>query len=68
VLVLLPGHAPGELTALVDRIHPIKAPDDGTAGLLESQGIASLWRRYELPHGRRYALLAPPAGRTAHER
>ena len=66
VLVLLPGHAPGELTRLLDRIHPVKAPDDGTAGALESEGIASLWRRYELPQGRRYALLGPPAARTAH--
>lgn len=65
VLVLLPGHAPGELTRLIDRIHPIKAPDDGTAGVLESAGVASLWRRYELPQGRRYALLGPPAARTA---
>lgn len=64
VLVLLPGHASGELTRLLDRIHPGlihpgKAPDDGTAGTLESAGIASLERRYEVPQGRRYALLGP---------
>ncbi|MGH8322901.1 MAG: hypothetical protein ACRETD_03740, partial [Steroidobacteraceae bacterium] len=60
VLVLLPGHAAGDLTRLLNRIHPIKTPDDGTAGTLTSEGIASLLRRYEVPQGRRYALLGPP--------
>jgi 4-amino-4-deoxy-L-arabinose transferase-like glycosyltransferase len=60
VLVLLPGHAPGELTHLVERFRTIKSPDDGTAAELRSRGIASLERRYELPQGRRYALLGPP--------
>ncbi|HEY6927084.1 MAG TPA: glycosyltransferase family 39 protein [Steroidobacteraceae bacterium] len=60
VLVLLPGHAPGELTRLVGRFRTIKPPDDGAAGELRSHGIATLERRYELPQGRRYALLRPP--------
>jgi len=60
VLVLLPGHASGELTHLIERFRPIKPPDDGTAGELRSHGTASVERRYELPQGRRYALLGPP--------
>lgn len=60
VLVLLPGHATGELTRLVERFRTIKPPDDGAAGELKSHGTASLERRYELPQGRRYALLGPP--------
>jgi 4-amino-4-deoxy-L-arabinose transferase-like glycosyltransferase len=61
VLVLLPGHAPGELTRLLDRVHPVQKPDDGMAGTLTAEGVASLLHRYELPQGRRYALLGPPA-------
>jgi hypothetical protein len=60
VLVLLPGHAPGDLTRLLEHFRTIEPPDDGTAGALSSQGTASVERRYELPQGRRYALLAPP--------
>jgi 4-amino-4-deoxy-L-arabinose transferase-like glycosyltransferase len=60
VLVLLPGHAPGEITPLIERVLPAVRPDDGVAGALESQSIARIVARYELPHGRRYALLAPP--------
>ena len=61
VLVLLPGHASGELTPLLERVHlDGGATGDGVAQQLEAQGIASIVRRYQLPHGRRYALLAPP--------
>src|SRR5581483_111590 len=60
VLVLLPGHASGELTRLIERVHPVKVPDDGLAGMLKSRGIASVLRRYDIPQGRRYALLGPP--------
>jgi 4-amino-4-deoxy-L-arabinose transferase-like glycosyltransferase len=63
ILVLLPGHAAGELTGLLERIHPLQKPDDGKAGTLVAEGMASLLRRYELPQGRRYALLGPPADR-----
>jgi 4-amino-4-deoxy-L-arabinose transferase-like glycosyltransferase len=59
VLVLLPGHAPGDLTRLLEQLHPIKPPDDGIAGALRSRGIAAIERRYELPQGRRYALIGP---------
>jgi 4-amino-4-deoxy-L-arabinose transferase-like glycosyltransferase len=61
VLVLLPGHASGALTELLARLHPTPAPGDGVAGALTSAGAAALAARYELPQGRRYALLAPPA-------
>jgi len=61
VLVLLPGHAGGALTELLARIHPLAAPGDGVAGALTAAGTAGLVARYELPEGRRYALLGPPA-------
>jgi 4-amino-4-deoxy-L-arabinose transferase-like glycosyltransferase len=64
VLVLLPGHAAGELTPLLERAHLERPAGDGIAGQLEAERVASIARRYQLPHGRRYALLAPA---KAHE-
>jgi 4-amino-4-deoxy-L-arabinose transferase-like glycosyltransferase len=61
VLVLLPGHAGGAVTELVGRFRPLPIPDDGVAGALTAAGAATLVQRYELPQGRRYALLEPPA-------
>ncbi|HVH84057.1 MAG TPA: hypothetical protein VM713_07060, partial [Steroidobacteraceae bacterium] len=61
VLVLLPGHASGPVTELLARLHPLPAPGDGIATSLTAAGAAALVARYELPQGRRYALLAPPA-------
>ena len=63
VLVLLPGHAPGELTQFFARFHPIQQPDDGTVAKLTTEGVASLLHRYDVPQGRRYALLGPPGAR-----
>ncbi|HEV2272028.1 MAG TPA: glycosyltransferase family 39 protein [Steroidobacteraceae bacterium] len=61
VLVLLPGHAAGGLTPLLERLQLDRAaPGDGIAEELATQGVASIARRYQLPHGRRYALLGPP--------
>jgi 4-amino-4-deoxy-L-arabinose transferase len=63
VLVLLPGHAPGAVTLRLRRFLPRAARDDGgdgTAGTLIAGGRAVLVQRYELPQGRRYALLGPP--------
>lgn len=60
VLVLLPGHAGGALTRWLARWHPVKAPGDGAAATLIAAGAAVLVQRYELPQGRRYALLGPP--------
>jgi 4-amino-4-deoxy-L-arabinose transferase len=62
VLVLLPGHAGGPVTALLARLlRPAADPGDGAAGSVVAAGAASLALRYELPQGRRYALLASPA-------
>jgi hypothetical protein len=58
VLVKLPGRAPGNVRRLLNRIHPAPAPDDGVAATLVSSGVAKIVHRYELPEGRRYALLA----------
>jgi len=59
VLVKLPGRGPGELSRLLDRIMPSEPPGDGVAGTLSSEHVVSIIHRYELPHGRRYALLGP---------
>ena len=61
VLVLLPGHAPGTVTQWLGRfLRRAPADGDGVAGALVATGTAALVQRYELPQGRRYALLAPP--------
>lgn len=60
VLVLLPGHAPGPLTDWLARFHPIAPAGEGESGDLIAMGTAALVTRYELPQGRRYALLGPP--------
>ena len=57
VLVKLPGRTPGDVQRVLDHIHPTQAPDDGVAALLVNSGVAKIVRRYELPEGRRYALL-----------
>jgi len=60
VLVLLPGHASGKLTRWLGRFLPPHPQDDGVAGRLIAANAAALIARYELPQGRRYALLGPP--------
>ena len=63
VLVLLPGHAPGPVTLRLARFLRRGArgdEGDGLAGALIADGSATLAGRYELPQGRRYALLGPP--------
>jgi hypothetical protein len=60
ILVLLPGHAPGALTQWLGRWYPASPPGDGIATELIASGAAALVQRYELPQGRRYALLGPP--------
>jgi 4-amino-4-deoxy-L-arabinose transferase-like glycosyltransferase len=62
VLVLLPGHASGRVTHWLERFHHFRPAGDGAAGELLASAAAQLAGRYELPEGRRYALLAPPAG------
>jgi 4-amino-4-deoxy-L-arabinose transferase-like glycosyltransferase len=58
VLVMLPGHAPGELSQLIGRWYSLALPGDGVAGALVASGSARISARYELPQGRRYALLS----------
>jgi 4-amino-4-deoxy-L-arabinose transferase-like glycosyltransferase len=60
VLVLLPGHANGPLTEWLARWHPLPAPGEGVAEQLIRARVATPVARYELPQGRRYALLGPP--------
>jgi 4-amino-4-deoxy-L-arabinose transferase-like glycosyltransferase len=60
ILVLLPGHAGGKLRHWLAQYHPDSDPGDGVAGMLVASGSATMVRRYELPQGRRYALLGPP--------
>ena len=60
ILVLLPGHASGNLTRFLSRYHSITPVSDGVAASIESSGGAAIVQRYELPQGRRYALLGPP--------
>jgi 4-amino-4-deoxy-L-arabinose transferase-like glycosyltransferase len=60
LLVKLPGHAPGEITRWI-ATHTgrrLWSEDDGRAASLERAGVAHIVSRYELPQGRRYALLA----------
>jgi hypothetical protein len=60
ILVLLPGHASGAVTRFLGRYRAPAPESDGVAGSLESSGVAAIVRRYQLPQGRRYALLGPP--------
>ncbi|HUL19466.1 MAG TPA: glycosyltransferase family 39 protein [Steroidobacteraceae bacterium] len=60
ILVLLPGHAAGDVSRWLSRWHRSPPPGDGTAAALIDAGAARLVQRYELPQGRRYALLGPP--------
>ena len=63
VLVLLPGHASGKLSRWLTRVGVSRAgggTGDGVAGDLVTAGAAALVQRYELPEGRRYALLGAP--------
>jgi len=60
ILVKLPGRGVGEVSRLLRRFHDPPTADDGLAGALASRGLARIVRRYELPEGRRYALLGAP--------
>jgi hypothetical protein len=57
MLIKLPGSASGQLTQLVNRIRMQKPPGDGLLFALEQVRAARLVARYELPQGRRYALV-----------
>jgi len=58
LLVLLPGHAPGDVSRLIGRWYPLESPGDGAAAALAAAGSARIGIRYELPQGRRYALMS----------
>ena len=60
VLVILPGHAPGPLSAWLGGPGASGLKDGGIPAQLVSEGAAVLAHTYQLPQGRRYALLAPP--------
>jgi 4-amino-4-deoxy-L-arabinose transferase-like glycosyltransferase len=60
VLVLLPGHAGGDLTRFFGRFTALPPAPDGVAEDLTRAGTAVIVERYQLPQGRRYALLEPP--------
>jgi hypothetical protein len=60
VLVKMPGRTPTDVTRFLNRIHAQPDPGEGVAGWLASQGVAAIVHKYELPEGRRYALLGPP--------
>jgi hypothetical protein len=57
MVIKLPGSASGQLTQLVNRIRMQKPPGDGLLFTLEQVRAARLVARYELPQGRRYALV-----------
>jgi hypothetical protein len=65
VLVLLPGHAPGPFTPLLQALGAWHRPGDGMAQALQTADAAVIVHRYDLPHGRRYALLAPPGSASS---
>jgi 4-amino-4-deoxy-L-arabinose transferase-like glycosyltransferase len=62
ILVKLPGSGSGDVSRFLESFHRVSVPDDGIAAALASTGVAAIVQRYELPQGRRYALLgAPPS-------
>lgn len=62
ILVKLPGSGRGELSSMLDAGRGHRSPDDdGIAAMLVNERAAAIVGRYELPHGRRYALLGPAA-------
>jgi 4-amino-4-deoxy-L-arabinose transferase-like glycosyltransferase len=61
ILVLMPGHGDGPLTRWLRHFHHGRLPDEGVAASLVAAGLAAMATQYELPQGRRYALLAPPS-------
>jgi hypothetical protein len=74
MLVRLPGHATGPLTEIADHVHRQASPGDDQLYGLEQANAARLIARYELPQGRRYALIgavgadeAPKLTTVAHD-
>jgi hypothetical protein len=61
VLMKLPGSGPSDVSRLLARLHPMAPADDGVVTTLANEGVVAVAHRYELPEGRRYALLSAPA-------
>jgi hypothetical protein len=57
LLVKLPGSAPGDMAKLASYIKKNRAPNNGLLAELEQAGVGRLFKLYELPMGRRYALV-----------
>jgi 4-amino-4-deoxy-L-arabinose transferase-like glycosyltransferase len=55
VVVKLPGNGSGPLARFIKPSS--RDRDDGLAAQLQSAGAATVLQRYELPHGRRYAVM-----------
>jgi 4-amino-4-deoxy-L-arabinose transferase-like glycosyltransferase len=66
LLVMLPGRAPGEMSRLLGPFWRVKNPGDGNAAVLERSGVAKMVSRYELPQGRRYAVMGPGSAACHH--
>jgi 4-amino-4-deoxy-L-arabinose transferase-like glycosyltransferase len=60
VLVLLPGHATGNLSQFLGRFVTLTPAAEGVAGEVTRAGAGAIVERYQLPQGRRYAMLGPP--------
>jgi 4-amino-4-deoxy-L-arabinose transferase-like glycosyltransferase len=60
LLVKLPGAAPGSVSRWLEARTGVRlwSDDDGMAAALERAGVVRIARRYALPQGRRFALLA----------
>ncbi len=57
MLVRLPGSAPGDMAKLAGYIKKNRVSNNGVLADLEQAGVGRLFRLYELPMGRRYALV-----------
>jgi 4-amino-4-deoxy-L-arabinose transferase-like glycosyltransferase len=60
VLVMLPGHASGAITQWLSRFKPQPIPGNGVLDELLGNRVAMVAAQYELPMGRRYAMLVAP--------
>jgi 4-amino-4-deoxy-L-arabinose transferase-like glycosyltransferase len=57
LLVKLPGSASGDMAKLASYLKKNKPANNGVLTELEQAGVGRLFKLYELPMGRRYALL-----------
>ena len=57
LLVKLPGSASGDMAKLASYLKKNKPANNGVLTELEQAGVGRLFKLYELPMGRRYALV-----------